>query len=329
MFYISVGLSGPVADWCDAALARLSALANAQTARFEGQGRVLESAVAALVRSNADRLAYRVDRPDAELLSSLKETQAPFLLALDDPRLLVASDHPIESIRHLANLCPMLMQLAGLPHALKVSADAIRDTPRQILDRMAGQFGITATQAELERLGAALPTIVQRPGIQDETIQGALCCYAGFFDSDLFGKIVWTHPLFTRSADPAKPLSTPVRLRDTFNGRFLVHGPYLALPPGNWSAELVLTVSPDAAGQSLVIDAYSGKVLNTLRCVLTAGEFRAPGLNFNIDSDEPVLVEIRIMAERDAAPGELVLHHALVRPGPVAGDQARAGRVMA
>ena len=37
------------------------------------------------------------------------------------------------------------------------------------------------------------------------------------------------------------------------------------------------------------------------------------------------MVEIRVMAERDAAPGEVVLRHALVRPERLAVAQARAG----
>jgi len=287
---------------------------------------VLESVALALVRGNAARMAVAVHRPDAGLLTALRETRRPFLLALDDPRLLVTTEDSIGSLRDVANLCPLLTQLADLPNALQVSADVIRDTPNEVLCLIADHFGFPATHGDLVRVTAALPPLLARQGTQDDTIEGALGPYARFFEGGVPGDILWTRQLFTKSANPAKPLSEPVRLRETFNGRFLIHGPYLALPPGNWSAELAMTVSADGAGQSLVVDAYCGEVLDTLRCVLSAGEFRTPALNFTIGDHYQGAVELRLMAERDAAPGELVLCHAHLRPMPATASQARAGQ---
>ena len=144
-------------------------------------------------------------------------------------------------------------------------------------------------------------------------MQGALGSYAAWFDGESLAELIWTRELFFSAGDNTSP-TAPIDLRDTSNGRILVYGPYVELPPGYWSAKVVLGLSPEAIGQTLTMEAVSGDVLANSQLLVRSGGILSTEVNFTVDEQYSRPIEIRVMVGRDSTPGQLAFGHVEMRP---------------
>jgi hypothetical protein len=158
---------------------------------------------------------------------------------------------------------------------------------------------------------------------QQALVNGALGAYVDHFAGGPLGKITWERELFFISEEPAthEPVlaSRPVDI--TGRIRFLVYGPYINLPPGSWSASVILGFSPEAAGMTYIIEVFAGTQLTHVRIEPGDERIFEANLHFSLDAaiDQPV--QIRIHNERPAFDGRLALGYVIITPqADVRGD---------
>jgi hypothetical protein len=96
--------------------------------------------------------------------------------------------------------------------------------------------------------------------------------------------------------------------------RFLIFVPYINLAPGPWFATVVIGFSAETAGVSFVIEIAAGTQLSYTRVQPTGEQVIETELQFTIDSSADQPVEIRIISERAAFDGRLVLGHVKLAP---------------
>jgi hypothetical protein len=96
--------------------------------------------------------------------------------------------------------------------------------------------------------------------------------------------------------------------------RFLVYGPFINLPPGSWSARVVLGFSPEAAGMAYVVEVFAGTRLTHIRVEPGNEDVAEVNLHFSIDAYVDHAVQIRIYNERAAFDGRLALGYVTMTP---------------
>jgi hypothetical protein len=176
--------------------------------------------------------------------------------------------------------------------------------------------GVARLVADLEAIGlgwrddSARHAVSALPEQSAATVEGALAPYAARFGGGSFPPVIWTRDLFL--ADGHLPASHPIDL--TGEIRYLIYGPYISLPPGNWAAELVLGLSEDALDMSFRIEVWAGSLLLAMSQIQpVAAGLQRININFAMAEQNDNLVEIRVANERAAAGGRLVLGHATLR----------------
>ena len=128
MIFISVGLPGRFAQWCDAVIAQLAGLSGASVAvkpwpslsdmisRRAIASTLDEVASALLSASDTEHLIVGVRQPDTRLLAALADTNAPFVVSLDHPRTVAAeilaeiNAEPRAVTRAVANSCAQILR---------------------------------------------------------------------------------------------------------------------------------------------------------------------------------------------------------------------------
>lgn len=332
MIYFSVALPGRLADWCDTAIAWLAAQDGRTVERLtfadavDGKVSILDEIALALVRSNADHVVVGIRRLNAGLMDTLRETGVPFVLGLADPRAAVADIAGGEGgtflhiTREMANMAPLVMRTMRMPGGLAIRPADIVTRGADTLARIARHLGISLDEVQAHAIAARLDPDADRnweariPPEMHKLVNGALGGYAAHFSGGELGDLVWQRDLFLAGDNDVRSPSGPIALRDTANGRFLVYGPYLALPPGYWSAKVVMGISPEAVGQTFTVDAFSGRHLAVTKILARAEGIFTAEIGFEVDEEASRNIEIRVSIGRDVAPGYLAFGHVRLHP---------------
>jgi hypothetical protein len=230
--------------------------------------------------------------------------------------------------REIAGSCAAMLTLAAAPGALVLSSGADAD-PGALAAAIAGHFGFALSAGEIEAVAASVGTAAE-VGQREESawfdqlgpreqaiINGALEPYVKYFNGGgELEPIVWEPDLFFTmegAADgPRMPASDPIDI--TGRARFLIFGPYINLAPGPWSATAVIGFSAETAGMSFVIEVTAGTQLSQARVQPSGEQVIETDLQFTIDESANQPVEIRVMSERAAFDGRLVLGHVRLVP---------------
>ena len=94
----------------------------------------------------------------------------------------------------------------------------------------------------------------------------------------------------------------------------LVYGPYISLPPGSWSASVILGFSPEAANMSYAIEVFAGNQLTHARIEPGDERIFEANLHFSIDAAVDHPLQIRIHNERPAFDGRLAVGYVTMTP---------------
>jgi len=294
---------------------------------ISGNGGTVDEAALALVRSNAASIVVTETQPSAELFSLLKDTGARFIVALEDPRAIVAATAAAGTsdlrsvVREVANVCPLLLDFVSLSGAVVIRAEDAHWKGIGLPLKVATEFGLVSDACGPDTHpwvgandGLALPPNPILPMGWNAMIDGALGTYAGTFEGAPLGNITWTRELFSTGGDPSGYPQLPIDLRSTLNGRFLVYGPYLSLPLGTWSAEVFFGFSVDAVGQTIHLNIGNLKgTIATSEFVVTQPGPTSAEIFFSLAGGQNENVEIRILVGRDSAPGQMTFEHAVLR----------------
>jgi hypothetical protein len=323
MFLFCVSLPGRFGNWCDAVIARL-ALATLGSVASTGANTAAELAVA-LIGSDSDHIYVGSRNPSRWLRESLVAIDSNFVVALEDPRHVVTeliTEHHLElaaASRLVASSCASLYRFTALPSALIINAESAKNNPAAAIETIARHLdlridhsGIATLVADLEAAGLSPggePAAAPGSALPDDStaaIEGALAPYARCFMDGSLTPIVWARDLFFEERH--RPACHPIDLAGAI--RYLIYGPYISLPPGNWVAETLLGFSEDAVNMSFRVEVWAGSQLGIIRIQPPAAGLQRISINFALDEQNENPVEIRIVNEHAALGGRLVLGQA-------------------
>jgi hypothetical protein len=335
MVLFSIGLPSRFTEWCDGVTAGLAARS------FGAAGSVavntLEEFAAAVLRSRAPYLVVCSRQPVLRLQTEIVQGEQPFLVVCGDPRAAVrhlvegAGQDLTEATRAVASSCAAMRMLMMAPNALVLSDSELAD-PAETARAIADHFGFAVDRHEISEVLAELAAAGLAPG-RDEAaawqdalgereqaiVNGALQPYAAPLaaSSDL-EPLIWERELFFIFEDPPAPTPVPATRPVDITGRarVLIYGPSVNLPPGNWSADIVLGFSVETAGMSFMIDVYAGRQLTYTRLESTGAHVTEVSVHFVIESTLDQRIEVRVLSERAAFDGRLALGQVTLRPQP-------------
>ena len=329
MIFLVVGLPGRFAEWCDKVtleLARGTGPAELVSANS------LEEIALGAIASGAARAIVAARQPDGGLRSALVASGRNFVLALDDPRQLLAElvllrGMPLPAaVSLLASSCAATLGCAEMPGALVLWRERAWGEPAATVAALARHLQLPASEAEIAALGRIdLGTGAVPPeqslawwnaldSASRDLVEGALGPYLRQMATGELGAISWAPDLFFLGDRPEESAVGAIDI--TGRARCLLHGPHMVLPPGSWSLAVRLLFSREAVEHEFVVEVVTDAPLasGTIR---PQREGRAEvSLNFVLPelADQPV--SLRVSTRRAAFDGAVTLVGAtLTRPG--------------
>lgn len=341
MIFFSLGLPGRLAEWCDAVLARLAGTDGqailttwpplTRMFGYDEIAPVLDQVAVSLIETGATHLVMGARQPDERLRAALVAVNARFVVALDDPRIAVAdilgsTDSDLRAVaRAVANSCPLVMRYASSPGAITIRGCQSDLDAVSAVVAIARHFELTLGDGEAQRIveelaarglcyapGALGEGAGQRPETGHKIVEGTLAAYAKCFAGDDLGAIIWPRELFIVNGDSGQGLADTIDVRGGL--RILIFGPYIHLPAGSWTARVVLGFSPEAAGHTFLVDAFSGRQLGSTSFQPERAGVYTVDINFSLDEPSGHGVEIRVWVWSEYARGRLAFGHVILRP---------------
>jgi hypothetical protein len=339
MIFFSIGLPSRFAEWCDAFLVRLVEHRFGSVEAVSVNG--LDELASVAIRTPASNLVACSRHPVVRLQSEVLEAGRPFLVALGDPRAALpnladrSGSNLVEATRALASSCAAMLTITNAPHALVLTPKDARDLP-VVAAAIAQHFQIPIGTSEFSALIEPLPSAEteetdgrswwgQLSEREQSIVDGALQPYIAQFQGRGLERVIWEPELFYTTADPAGPTlvapNAPIDI--TGRVRFLVYGPYITLPPGQWSVDVVLGFSAEAGGMGFVIEVFAGTQLASTRIEVAGEQVVEARLNVTIGNSVDQPVEIRVFNERAAFDGRLVLGYVSMTPQAALPEETR------
>src|SRR5262249_42639878 len=133
-------------------------------------------------------------------------------------------------------------------------------------------------------------------------VNGALEPYVAHFAGGELDGLVWEPELFYTTPDPPVPglvtATGPIDI--TGRGRYLVYGPFINLPPGQWFVDVVIGFSAEAAGMGFMVEVFAGVQLAQTRIEVAGEQVVDARLYVAIGESIEQPVQIRLINERTA-----------------------------
>ncbi|HTV90559.1 MAG TPA: hypothetical protein VME41_16195 [Stellaceae bacterium] len=342
MIFFSIGLPGRFAEWCDRLVLRLVEHRGESVASV-ALNRLDELAIAA-IRTRRSNLIACCRQPVLQLQSEIARAEVPFVLTLGDPRTAVREQVArmgctiADATRAVASSCAMMLTMARTPQAL-VLTDADAGNLPEVAAAIAAHFEIAISEGEAARLASELAEPGSKTvgdedaswfaglsGREQAIVRGALDPYVTYFDDDDVRRLVWESELFYISEEPIAPALVPATRPVDLTGRprFVVYGPFINLPPGAWSADVVLGFSAEAAGNSMAIEVFAGAQLAQARLDVSGEQVSDIRLDFIIAETADQPVQIRIVNERAAFDGRLAVGYVALTRQAAVPEETRA-----
>jgi hypothetical protein len=323
MILFSVSLPGRFGDWCDHVIARLAEVALGSVVPTGAN--TAEELATDLINTEGQHFYVGARHPSRWLRDKLAAAEKKFVIAVDDPRhavndLIVRQQLDLpEATRRVASSCAAMSRYITLPGALVVSGE--RDWPKRgdTIAAIAGHLGLSVDRAAIDKLAADLDAsglgphgdaeqawLVGLPEPSVTVIDGAVSSYAAYFHGDSLGQITWARDLFYE--EHHRPATHPIEISGKV--RYLIYGPYVALPSGSWTADMVLGFSEEAVDMTYRVEVWAGAQLNSTSIHPDRPGVVTANVNFEIEEANDSLVEIRVLNERSAIYGRLALANA-------------------
>jgi len=336
----SLGLPGRLAEWCDAVLAdlvsrfgdRVTLITWPPLANMIGYhevAAVLDQVALSLIGTDTTHLIIGARQPDERLRAALVAMKARFVVALDDPRsavsdILASTNGDLKAVtRAIANSCPFVMRCASSPGAITIRGYQAGLDALEAVSAVARHFEFNLNDGEAQRIVDELAArglhyapvaVCEDPIKTHKVVVGALTAYAEWFAGGDLAQIVWPRELFAVNGGSEHG---PTEALDVQGGaRILIFGPYIHLPAGSWMARVVLGFSPEAAGHTFYVDAYSGgqrALAERSFQPMKAGVYTLD-IDFSLDEPSGLGLEIRVFVSSDNARGQLAFGQVILRP---------------
>jgi len=129
--------------------------------------------------------------------------------------------------------------------------------------------------------------------------------YRNVVESQPIAEVTWPGACFMLADSGGLRVESDLMLEG--RARFLSHGPYFHLPPGEWDAEVAVEVSESFSDNRVGFDVWSEELLAAVWVTLPARGAFACDLSFRVD-DVTKPIEIRIQLLSGAIEGRLKLN---------------------
>jgi hypothetical protein len=329
MICFCIGLQGRFSQWCVAAAGRI--LQESLGAVTLVQANSLEEVAINVMRGGAStNFVIACCQPTDRLRKAISETEAPVIIALDDPMVTLASVdrsnvNLLDATRLVANCCAAITDWAACDPTIVLHRQRYGDDTVGLASAMARQLGLPLGRDAAQRLVNDLEASGLFPFVTEENssldrldeaeqalVNGVLSGYVSSFAGGRIGPMVWKRDLFFINESTSVNLFQPaVRSVDiTGKARVLIHGPHLFLPSGSWSATISLGFSAEARENSYVVEILTvKKQLAAAHIVPGHREFLEVSLEFAHESsfEWESLIEMRVHSQRAAFEGRLAL----------------------
>ncbi|MGH7116507.1 MAG: hypothetical protein ACREE9_18670, partial [Stellaceae bacterium] len=322
MLFFVMGPPGRFVEGCEALVGRLveRALGSAELT----SGNTLEEIARNLLRSGLSHGVVVAYQPGGRLRRALVESGRSFIVALDDPRAVLADMVRRRGIamatatQMVASSCAASLCFRETPGALVLQADRDGRDRLSLAQAIAGHLQLDLDSAEIgeivRSLGEADPAPEVEPaadwwgGLEqaERTIAGgALDAYLDISAGRELGPFAWSPGLFFMGDRPTEHVTSSIDI--TGRVRCLLRGPRILLPPGNWSLSVALHVSPEAAEHSFLLEVTAGAPLSRISIRPTdAGMIRAD-LTLSLEELPDRPTDLALSTERAAFGGHLSL----------------------
>jgi hypothetical protein len=334
--FFSIGLPSGFTQWCDVVIGRLVQDAIGPVAMINVNS--LDELARAAIRMDATQAVVFSRHPTRSLLAAIVEAQRNFIVAVEEPRLVLfdLSGQGVEFLdatRYLAKSCASMVSVAAAPGALVLRPDRDGADPMAMAEAIAKHLQLDIAS---DRIGEVVGSVgpFEASGRRSaaagwwDSLQeamrvaatGALEPFSSHLAGAPLGTITWERELFflyEETGEETPPKVYPIASRPvdiTGRARHLVFGPYLALPAGDWTATVALGFSETAAEMSYVVDVCAGASLAQLRVEPHGRRFVEVTLDFSIGETLDALIEVRVASERPAFDGRLALGHVTLVP---------------
>jgi hypothetical protein len=321
MIIFAFAVPGQFGEWCDAVISRLGQRALGPLVEIVASN--ADDMAVDLVRSEGAHFMIKGPQPGPWLHRILKETGKPFTIALNDPRD-AAFDlifrHGLDmadAVRRVGNSCASMMSCVSLPGVVVLNASRDWQQPLATAESIAQHFGLDLDRAAIEAVVDDVAAAGIGPGAEGSDwvadprgeavaaiVDGAVTPYVDHFLGAAFGPITWSRELVM--ADGHIPATHAVDI--TGRVRALFYGPYISVPPGNWTAEVVLGFSHEATDINFVVDVLAaGRQLCATSIQPARQGVYSVNLSFAIEEANAHPLEFRVVNEKPAFDGKVAL----------------------
>ncbi|MGA8757181.1 MAG: hypothetical protein WB611_12805 [Stellaceae bacterium] len=333
MIFFSIGMPSRLAEWCDALTSRLAEYSFGSVERTAVN--TLEELAVAVLRTRASHLVACSRQPVVRLQTEIVQGKRPFVVAIGDPRAALrnlserAGYDVGGAARAVASSCAAMLTLTRAPGALVISDGNATDSIA-VAAAIADHFEVPTSRSEIATIVSELCEAGLTPDHDEDSawwnglgereqaiVNGALLPYVSHLVTNAeLEPFVWEPELFYIFEDPPTssliPAIRPVDI--TGRARVLVYGPFINLPPGSWSANVILGFSAEAAGMSFTVEVFAGRQLSHTYVEPADGQIIEANLHFVIDNSVDQPVQIRVVSGRPAFDGRLALGYVTMTP---------------
>ncbi len=332
MIMFSVGPFGPLAAWCDAAIACIVEAGLGPVVVMGGD--TPDDVATNLIRSTSPHLVEAASRrPSEQLRRLLAEAGGSLIIAFDAPvralhELMVGQGNDMQAAtRIVADSSAAALVCAGFPGAAVITAQLPATDPAAAAETIARCCELPATRialsplpddaAEVDAWWAtfSIPMSARSPRVRSARMRDGC-------GGDGLGQIVWDRSgcsagRTTRQAHAGVAIDIGDALAP------LVSGPWIGLPPGNWAASVTIAVSKETNGTAFDIAIYGGDESTLLARASIVPDGRGLGsatLLFTVAPASGQTISFVIANTAPAPGGRLAMGNVVLTPSPAEGS---------
>ena len=343
-----LGLPGALTELCRDICLELSRASGRQVASvqvasvhpdIDPQHRDLDalgSLATGLLEATTDHVLAVSSKPDRALCEALRDADRPFLLVIDDPRIVALETIRATQIdataaaRLIGASCACLVDALALPTGVRLTRSELLGDPRRLARTILGMLRLGETADDVSHAAATIGAMqaatpdeqtaladvgrtlrAELPPEGARTVEAALTGYNSAFLGKKLGPVIATRETFYA----VEPLGAPLagEIDATGRARCLAYGPYFSIPSGNWTLRLVFAFSSDLSDIPFTVDIARTRKRSQVQ--VTRVSFRAvtgryvTQLPFSHPESDTVL-EFRVYLDRPVFEGRVSLGYA-------------------
>ncbi len=197
-------------------------------------------------------------------------------------------------INYSSKIPELVKELARL-YSLSLSEESISDIISYLGKNAAGSTSLdTYTQSSFPNLSHVRQMVDDRSPLENELIDFAAGQYNRIVDGQPLRHLEWPTYALLRPEFPDRLTIGSIDL--TGPARFIYYGPYFALSPGVWNAEIAIEVQDCLSDNRIAIDIFSEEVLAQISTKLPARGAYGCEIRFGInDASKPIEVRVQLL----------------------------------